>query len=511
MSATSGVDTRDVVPRWRDVAQTLAAGELPVRTSLAPTRGQLEFLELRKMEWHQHRTETYAIEFVGTALMLQQLDTAADALAFLTEGVPSPWASEVQARQTPRLRDDEEEALSGEIDPYHSKEAVRIAHLRRRLAHDPRAALTWSELGRCYTAQGLKPQAERAIRVALALAPNSRYLLRNAACFYIHTDRPDQAHSVLTRADATSNDPWLVAAELATAHVADVSPHYTKRARLMVDDANFSNFQLTELASQLATLELGAAAGRRAKRLFDKAMLAPNDNSLAQTEWASHRSSGINVTHQQLTDSPAAEARSLHAFHEGEWGEAFVNALAWQQDQLFSLKAAMVASFAGAVGLMRWQESFAAARIGLRIHRNDAGLLNNAAYPLVEMGKYAEARTYLGQIAEPNGSDESRITAVATKGLLAFRTADVSSGRAHYARAILLAHRQEKGAPMEAMANVMLAREEVRIGSDLWRVPLAESKRLSRIAKSPGTETWIDRVEEALAGGVASPNVETGK
>jgi tetratricopeptide (TPR) repeat protein len=300
-------------------------------------------------------------------------------------------------------------------------------------------------------------------------------------------------------------DPWLVAAELATAHAAHLSPQYTKRARLMVDDAKFSNFQLTELASQLATLELDAAPGRRAKRLFDKAMLDPNDNSLAQTEWASHRGSGINVSPEQMTDAPAAEARSLHAFHEGEWDEAFANAVAWQHDQPFSMKAAMVASFAGAVGLMRWRESLAAARIGLRIHKDDAGLLNNAAYPLVEMGEYEKARTYLVQITEPDGGDESRITAMATKGLLAFRTGDVSSGRALYAKAILLAHRHENGAPMEAMADVMLAREEVRIGSDLWRGPLAESKRLSRNAISPGTETWIHRVEETLAGNVAAP------
>lgn len=499
MSATVGLDTRDVVPRWRDVTRTLVAGELPTRQPVGASGDELELLELRAAEWREHGTETYAIEFVGTALMLQRLDLAAEALAFLSADTPSRWASIVQDSRERRSHEEEASVLTPESDPPRRSEvAVRIAELRSRLRQDPRRALGWSELGRCYTALGLTKQAERALTVALSLSPGSRYLLRNAACFYIHTDRPDRAHSLLTRTDATPTDPWLVATELAAAHVAGAIPKYVKRGRLMVEDDNFSNFQLTELASELATLELSSGV-KRARRLFDKALLDPNDNSLAQAEWASHRASGITVSSEQLAELPATEARSLHALHEGRWDEAWKNATNWQNDQFFSSKAAMVASYSAAVGLMMWQESFDAAKIGLRIHPEDAGLLNNAAYALVEMGQYDRAAKYLDLIAEPHATDNPPITSMATKGLLAFRTGDIELGRQRYATAIRLARRLSD-APTEAMANVMLAREEVRIGSDLWQGPLAEAARLAGTVKSPGTESWISRVEGMLAG-----------
>ena len=301
MSATYGVDKRDVVPRWRDVRRTLLAGELPVHPPTPASQGQLEFLELREDEWHEHPTETRALEFVSTALILGQLDRAADALAFLSTDSPSRWVSQVRASEWP-------EAQGAPLDPAQPDsvasvggQRARIGRLRRRVRRDPRQALAWSELARCYTSLGLLPQAQKALFVALRLAPSSRYVLRNAASFYIHTGDPERAHSVLTRADATPGDPWLVAAEVATAHVAGRPSTLAKRGRRMVEGGDFSAFDLTELASELATLEL-AAGKRQARRLFEKALLDPNDNSLAQAEWASQHASGINVSPEQRSE-----------------------------------------------------------------------------------------------------------------------------------------------------------------------------------------------------------------
>ena len=107
-----------------------------------------------------------------------------------------------------------------------------------------------------------------AVRAAVALAPDDRFVLRSASCFFVNAKEADRAHRLLANAEVTAADPWLMAAELATAQAADVRPRYLKRAKQLLESGDFRERDVSELASEVGTFELRSGADRRARRLF---------------------------------------------------------------------------------------------------------------------------------------------------------------------------------------------------------------------------------------------------
>jgi Tfp pilus assembly protein PilF len=263
----------------------------------------------------------------------------------------------------------------------------------------------------------------------------------------------------------------------------------------MVGDAGWRAWDTSEIASALGTLEMTHGT-KKAKRLFVQALRAPNDNSLAQVEWASHHMSGVSVTADQLAEASAAEARCLRAYEEGAWADVVMNGETWLSDQFFSLKAAMVSSYGAAVGLMDWRRSYDFASAGLNVHPNDVGLLNNAAYALIEMGQHSEAENLLRRIDRHELDDGTNVACLATNGLLAFRRGDVGLGREFYGRAIVRARRR-RDVSSEAMATTMLAREELRARLTDWLSTLTRAIELNEQCPVPGIQTWIERLRTA--------------
>src|SRR5439155_22265534 len=99
--------------------------------------------------------------------------------------------------------------------PLGGDHRSRIRVLRQRSIAEPRNAFVWVDLALLYTTLGLRDQAARAIRIALALAPEDRFVLRCASRFLVHIGDAERAHHILKRSEATPYDPWLMAAEFA--------------------------------------------------------------------------------------------------------------------------------------------------------------------------------------------------------------------------------------------------------------------------------------------------------
>jgi predicted permease len=119
-----------------------------------------------------------------------------------------------------------------------------------------------------------------------SLSPNSRFVLRSAARLYLHANEPDRAHNLLLKAESTPFDPWLIAAELAIAPIAKVGPEFAYEAGWVLNSENYAPIHVTELASSLATLELADGNRRKARKLFQRALQSPTENSIAQVDWA---------------------------------------------------------------------------------------------------------------------------------------------------------------------------------------------------------------------------------
>jgi len=501
VTASIGPTDRNVIPRWRSVRGTLIAGELAPRAEpLPPTPDQLVLLRERRSEWEDHGTETFAVEFVGTATLLGLSESAGEAREFLDAHATTPSS----ARFALGFKDewgespDEPPPLTSNI---HYQQRARIRALRPKLIRDPRNAIAWSELARAYAPLGQIDKAREACLVALQLSPTSRYLLRSAACFFASIAEPDRAYSLLSEASNTRDDPWLLAAEMAAANASGIRPSRVKRARLLVENENFSQRDISELASELATLEMSSNS-KRARRLFDIALADPTENSLAQVEWASHSISGLLVPEPNLSNPIAAEARARHAQEEGNWQAAADNAELWQSDQLFSAEAAMAASYASAVGLDDWDASIQQALIGLVAHPLHAGLLNNAGFALIQSGRLKEAASLLAEIDLKTVPDHTFISATATRGLFAFRSGNIQVGRQYYEAAVDTA-RAKRLVTMEVMALLMLAGEELLLEPQRGIQVLTRAERVAKGTQNKAVERRLAIVRQqasAMAG-----------
>ncbi len=151
------------------------------------------------------------------------------------------------------------------------------------------------------------------------------------------------------------------------------------------------------------------------------------------------------------------------------------------------------------VGLDDYAQGLHAARIGLIAHPRDPGLLNNAAYSMIELGDLEKVEGLLRQIDFGVASDSQWISAVATQGLLAFRRGYPGLGRELYRRAIDRAHSIPGKEATETMAMLMFAREELKLDSVAGRAILAEAERLSCRVKDASIDRWLPLVQHVAA------------
>jgi tetratricopeptide (TPR) repeat protein len=465
VGALRGSKDRHLVPRWRSVRRTIEAGEFQqLATPKALSESQVAELEKLQLRWEVVQTPLAAAELVGAQLVAGEFEEALEPAKTLWHSSNSTHRA--LARRALSLTDsvsepDPPEAESSSpVGLFRSK--VRAS--KARATRDARNPIAWADLARRYTALGQFEPAQKSLRIARALAPDSRYILRSAARFYIHIGEPGMAAHLLEQSPRSRDDPWLMAALLSATSLASRPLPGRRVAHRILDSGRFRPIENSDLISELGTLELKSGDDRRARKLFRESLQTPTDNSLAQGEWASHKLTNLDIELDTFDVPFAAEAMARDAAQRAQWQLALAESVAWLDDQPFDSEAAVHASYVAAVGLDDWDQSRMMAEIGLRANPSDATLANNLAYALIESGRIAEALAPLKAAASTTAERSERIAVLATTGLLAFRQGDVEEGRRLYGRSIELAKRLNDH-DAEAMARAMLAREEIRTGN----------------------------------------------
>jgi tetratricopeptide (TPR) repeat protein len=446
---------------------------------VAITEHELRELAAREAGWRAHPDLHSAMEFVAAANVTLDAARARDAAAFIVQSAnPRPALLELAQRNLGSGEDLEvpiPDQMELEVTRGHGMAGV----LKRRLRSDPRNALAWSDLALEYAVLGQRQQAEAAMRVALALAPQHRLILRSAARLYVHIDDLERAHRLLIRPALTRRDPWLMAAEIAIADLSGRPPRSVRAARSAIEDAAYQPRSVTELASALATLEFQEGRSKQARRLFGVALTHPTENSLAQAEWASRRLGGLPVQDQVRADQGAFEARARLAYEERDWQAAVREAWGWLMDQPFSMEPAAFGSCVAEMGLRDLNLSVQFAAVGRRANPQDPTLINNLAYAQVEQGEIDAAAATLRLIPAPPLADAAGVSWRATEGLLAYRRGDRLVGRQRYREAIAAAKSLNLH-ERRAMASLMLAREEWRLDGAAAAPYLQEGVQLAR-------------------------------
>lgn len=501
---------RQVIPRWRGFREALGAGELgPVGQANAPIAASDLELSESLSNWHtaisggDHRLAMFlAAEVMAKSMILGEPERAAQVASHvlsrhdappLVEGVALRLVTYLSApdKEVPRT------AIASDIKLAHH----RVRELRHRLSENPNNPIAWVELSRAATTAGLTDKALRAMTVALGRAAGNRYVLRSAARLFVHTSDLDRAYRVLEGAGAARNDPWLLASEIAVAHLARRSAKSMRAGRRVADDASYSLFERSELFSALATLEMSSGNDRRARKLFDASLRQPHENSLAQAAWASEKIATIHIPDALFRTPGSYEARAREAVAHGEWREAYTQSIHWKQDEPFSSTAAMHASHAAAIGLSDHESAIAVTEEALAANPNNAVLRNNLAYSLAHTGNVDRAVRELDLMRSLVDEPRVKVAYLATSGLVSYRGGDLAQGRGLYLSAVEIARMLPDAGHLLELVWVNFAHEEVYAGGDPRSAVVQEALAMAHKSQKPDVLVILSRVESLLGHG----------
>ena len=492
MSAFAEDKERRLIPRWRFADQLSFSLEF----ACGPRLYNVVTFDRRHLE--EKLADWYYTPNLGTAIDL------------LSCGVGGGWRKEVRPAAeylrkyesvlTPQavalVRQTLVETIAVKQSPPHASDVssiarARVAAARKKLHRDPRSALACLDFARGQAILGHLEQASLATQRALYLAPHHRHMLRAAARFYVHVGEPDRAHSLLVRNPRTPTDPWLMAAEISVAKIAQRRPRFVKAARQMIEARQLPREHLTELHSSLGTLEYYSGADRRARKFMRASLEAPNDNTVAQARWLRTKLSGLPTLGDVLELPLSFEARCWHSLETRRWHQAGQECADWLYDEPFSSRPAQLGSYIGVSVISDYTFAETSARIGLRADPTDTMLRNNLTVALAYQGKTEEAIGNFARIKLPPTTHFTFFVYLATTGLLHFRAGDISGGRRLYATA-------ERCAPLDQKGNVAIfhAREELWAQTERAYGYVERAHKMDKKAKNDYSQRLLEMLKQ---------------
>jgi Tfp pilus assembly protein PilF len=499
------LETRDrnVVPRWRDFTTTVRLGELTT-ASEARVAHPVPDLSTQELTWSENPGLAVAGDLISAAVVKGATEIARQASEFVLEQGPQAPLS-LRSAALHVLGRPPGADLGASIEPPLTNVASTrmrsqaIARTRQELTTRPSNAVLWVDLAYLYAVRGLAEKAEKAIRAALHLAPENRFVLRSAARFFLHQNRPVEAHRLIRRASTTTRDPWLVAAEIALSLAAKSSPFFAKEGLSLVASGNFSPGQLSELNSALGTLEFSAGNSRKARRHLNSSLERPNDNSLAQATWLAQRVNGLSleIPLGEYDIERAFEANAYRAYMNADWNNSLRSALEWMHDQPFSGRAAKSAAYIATTIQQDFELSEKISKFGQIANPREPAFLIALAYCSAQTGQLQAAADYLRKANTVDQEEWLEVAVHANYGLIAYRDGLPEAGYALYAEAAEKADKlSEKRVRINAMSHWAI--EEGRFSREKALAILSQAEESAKKATGPEIGLMIDRAKGAL-------------
>lgn len=473
---------RRVIPNWRSFGKTTTLGELNSFQIENLFPQQETSIDEYVIDWKLNKTVIHAADLLSAAIVNNKREdrSVIEAAHFVLENIENATLSQ-KSLASAILNKTEEKDLSKRfnevtldklptiINPEPFR--VKIRETKNLLRQFPGNAILYVELSRYYSILGQENNSIRAMKGALQLAPNNRFVLRCATRLFAHYDTEDNdyleyIHSFLRKSPMTLIDPWLASAEISVSTIRNRTSKFIKKGIELVNSKNISPFNFTELASSIGTVELLYGGAKKSRDYFNKALISPNDNSLAQIEWASTKDNALDINPSLFGVKMNFEALALDNFQNKDYESALDNAAKWFIDMPFSKRPIMFGSNLASTILKDQQKSISFLNAGLISHPNDPQLINNLAYALALDDKPKEAFEQLNKVRNESGYDDvTQICLTATRGLSYFRSGFADIGRKLYVEAIEQT-KQIKNKELNWIAILNYAREEIRLKSE---------------------------------------------
>lgn len=473
---------RRVIPNWRSFGKTTTLGELNSFQLESSFPTEETSIEEYVIDWKLNKTVIHASDLLSAAIVNNKREekSVIEAANFVIENREKATLSQLSLANAilnkPVEKDLSErftEVTLDKLPTLLNPEPIRIKirETKNLLRQYPGNSILYVELSRYYSILGQEDNSIRAMKSALHLAPNNRFVLRCATRLFAHFDSEeneylDYVHSFLRKSPLTLIDPWLASAEISIATIRNRTSKFIKTGIDLINSKNISPFNFTELASSIGTVELLYGGAKKSREFFNKALISPNDNSLAQVEWASTKDNSLDINPSLFGVKMNFEALALDNFQNKDYEAALDNAAKWFIDMPFSKRPIMFGSNLASTILKDQQKSISFLNAGLISHPYDPQLINNLAYALALDDKPTEAFEQLNKIRnEEDYDDITQICLSATRGLAYFRSGFADIGRQLYIDAIEQT-KQINNKELNWIAILNYAREEIRLKSE---------------------------------------------
>lgn len=498
---------RHVLPTWRSFENTSKLGELNGSKNIQFDSTFKPDISDLLDDWADHPTIAIAGDVLGAALVgNHHADVTVRSISnFILENKNLAPKAVINAAESILRPREESIVLSLDIPTTDVTELqdglssiyVKINAIKKELIKNPYNSISWIEIARLYSILGQDKKAIRAIENGISISRTNRFVLRSAARFFVHIGDIERAHDLIRKSIHVRHDPWILATEISIAQLRNRNSVFAKEGLRLVGQATFHPFNTTELASTLASLELKHDNIKSSKKLFHNSLVSPNDNSLAQAEWASNIEKNLlSVVPKQFSLDHSFEALARDFSEHKEWQQSIEYSKKWFLDQPFSKSAVLFGNEVASVKLKDHAQAVQVASLGLISHPNDAHLLNNIIYSLCMQNKIGEAQHHLSKVRreDMNAKDINGVCLTATRGLLCFRQGYGDIGRSLYAEAIELSKKLNL-TNANTSASVNYVREELLLG----QVDVSEYiPKLEKVMKFAELEELRDEAAEVI-------------
>src|SRR5699024_7708486 len=257
---------RHVIPNWRSFDNTAKLGELNgSKTIQLDSSFKPDISDLIE-DWKENQNLGVAGDVLGVAIVCNQHNNSVvkEASMYVINHKGDATTALINAAKYINQENIKEIDFSFEfsnIETFAFRENLNVLYQRiqgykRKLIRNPNNPIAWVELSRLYSINGQEVQAEKAMKNALFLAPENRFVLRNMARFFVHIGDIDLAHDNIKKSIITQHDRWVMATEITLADLRGRGSIFTKKGLQIVESNSFHPFNITELASSIGTLEL---------------------------------------------------------------------------------------------------------------------------------------------------------------------------------------------------------------------------------------------------------------
>ena len=410
-----------VIPRWLSYKDAAVSGELAIPASKEITFARDFTADLNLFT--QSPTVFLAADLLGLAFLDNRPEAPELARYLQKNGVLSKPAGRLVRRVL---------GQSSEAPIQDTSVRLAIARLRSDLHRFPRNSSKWVDLARCYTACGQNGPALKALRTAVALAPQDRFCVRALCRFFIHTRDYTAAHEFFKAHSELLKDPWLLAPAASIASLAD-KPSPLPRL-LSVDITSESEaFHKSELFEAFGTAELANGKDRSARKALRAAWQKPTHNVITHAQWVTrHLLPGLRGE-VCLNFSQSAQAAAQECVERGDLKSARPFLELWKQEEPYSAGPYVLDAYLHCI-----TEEFGKV-IAVFDEARTKGLLsgmlmNNTAVAYACSGQIDEAAQLVRELKRNPGAIPE-FTLLATEGLIQFAQGNAATGSLLYKEA----------------------------------------------------------------------------